>query len=167
MTGVLTVNGDYSQLPAATLAIELGGALPGAGHDQLLVNGNVSLNGTLEVGIAAGYKPPPGQTYQVVLACSGCTVSGTFAQVIPADVFEIIYNADSVIVKVPGEALPCDADIAPHNTAGDGLVNVDDLLMVINAWGACVRECPADITADNTVNVDDLLAVINAWGVCP
>ena len=56
---------------------------------------------------------------------------------------------------------PCLADL---NT--DQTVNVDDLLAVINAWGACAN-CAADINNDNTVNVDDLLAVINAWGPCP
>jgi hypothetical protein len=57
---------------------------------------------------------------------------------------------------------------------GDGTVNVDDLLAVINAWGPCANpnKCPADIAppggcGDDVVNVDDLLAVINAWGPCP
>jgi hypothetical protein len=63
----------------------------------------------------------------------------------------------------------CPADFAPP--AGDGTVNVDDLLAVINAWGACPAPCPptcpADITENCAVNVDDLLAVINAWGACP
>jgi hypothetical protein len=56
---------------------------------------------------------------------------------------------------------PCPADID-----GNGTVNVDDLLAVINSWGACAG-CAADINDDGTVNVDDLLAVINAWGRCP
>ena len=64
----------------------------------------------------------------------------------------------------------CAADIAP--TGGDAQVNVDDLLAVINSWGACADPsiCPADIapaSGDDAVNVDDLLAVINAWGACP
>jgi len=55
---------------------------------------------------------------------------------------------------------------------GDGMVNVQDLLAVIAAWGPCadVNNCPADIVppgGDNTVNVQDLLAVIGAWGACP
>jgi hypothetical protein len=55
---------------------------------------------------------------------------------------------------------PCPADI--DNSGG---VNVDDLLAVINGWGASGG--PADINQDGVVNVDDLLAVINAWGTCP
>lgn len=62
----------------------------------------------------------------------------------------------------------CPADIAPQ-PGGDGIVNVSDLLMVINAWGTCPdpQNCPADIQDDGIVNVSDLLMVINSWGACP
>ena len=48
----------------------------------------------------------------------------------------------------------------------DGSVNVDDLVSVILAWGACgsLETCLADINLDGTVDVDDLIAVILAWG---
>ena len=32
---------------------------------------------------------------------------------------------------------------------------------------ACPAVCPADVTGDNVVDVNDLLAVIGAWGSCP
>jgi hypothetical protein len=51
---------------------------------------------------------------------------------------------------------------------GDGAVNVDDLLAVINAWGPCQGpsggHCPPDLDSNGVVNVDDLLRVINEWG---
>ena len=68
------------------------------------------------------------------------------------------------------EQAPCIVDIAP--TGGDGTVNVNDLLEVINGWGPCQSPpslCPADVaplSGDGSVNVNDLLAVINAWGRC-
>jgi len=59
----------------------------------------------------------------------------------------------------------------PGDISGDGLVNVQDLLGVINAWGECPappQSCPADIApqpaGDGQVNVLDLLMVINNWG---
>ena len=57
----------------------------------------------------------------------------------------------------------CLADIAP--AGGDGSVNVNDLLQVINNWGPC-QGCPADIVSDGSVNLSDLLAVIDDWGLC-
>jgi hypothetical protein len=54
---------------------------------------------------------------------------------------------------------------------GDGNVDVDDLLAVINGWGPCPAPpdaCAADIApgggGDGAVDVDDLLMVINNWG---
>lgn len=67
----------------------------------------------------------------------------------------------------------CPADIAPSPN-GDGTVNVDDLLAVINSWGNCPDapgSCVGDIvppgSCNGAVDVDDLLAVINSWGDCP
>jgi hypothetical protein len=54
-----------------------------------------------------------------------------------------------------------------------GVVDIDDLLAVINAWGPCPAPpatCAADIAppgGDGAVGVPDLLAIINAWGPCP
>jgi len=59
------------------------------------------------------------------------------------------------------DELLCEGDIT-----GDGIVDISDLLVVINQWGACAG-CVADIDGNNVVNVNDLLIVINAWGVCP
>ena len=59
--------------------------------------------------------------------------------------------------------MTCVADISP--AGGDLVVNIDDLLAVISAWGPCAS-CVADINGDGQVNLDDLLAIINAWGPC-
>ncbi len=69
-------------------------------------------------------------------------------------------------LSIPAPNALCRADVAPPG--GNGIVNVDDLLVVINNWGA--TSGPADIApgcGNGIVNVDDLLAVINAWGACP
>ncbi len=55
----------------------------------------------------------------------------------------------------------------------DGVVNVEDLLLVIAAWGPCATlaalgGCAADIApppgGNGVVDVVDLLAVIGDWG---
>ena len=57
----------------------------------------------------------------------------------------------------------CDAQ--PGDINGDGLVGVDDLLIVIANWGSCdSTECPGDLNGDGMVGVDDLLIVIANWG---
>ena len=62
-------------------------------------------------------------------------------------------------LKVPVE---CHGDID-----GDGVVNIQDLLGVIDQWGECDDECSADFNGDGTVNITDLLIVLDAWGTCP
>jgi uncharacterized membrane protein len=57
--------------------------------------------------------------------------------------------------------------VAPGDVTGDGVVNIDDLLAVIAAWGPCPAPpatCAADVTVDGAVNIDDLLLVISSWG---
>ena len=64
---------------------------------------------------------------------------------------------------------------APGDVNGNGIVDVDDLLFIINAWGNCpaaptacaALACPADVFPSNgngLIDVDDLLFVINHWG---
>ncbi|MEM7230159.1 MAG: NF038122 family metalloprotease, partial [Planctomycetota bacterium] len=70
----------------------------------------------------------------------------------------------------------CPWDCTPDNgdgTFGNGVVNIDDLLEVINSFGAAGGPCDSapdngDGTfGNNIINIDDLLAVINNFGACP
>ena len=56
--------------------------------------------------------------------------------------------------------------ISPGDVDLNGVVDVDDLLMLINAWGQCPappEACPADLDGNLVVDVDDLLMVVNKW----
>ena len=48
----------------------------------------------------------------------------------------------------------------------NGVVNIDDLLAVISAWGPCPPPnlCAADVDGNGVINIDDLLLVISNWG---
>jgi hypothetical protein len=128
--------------------------------------------------VALQWKNAAGQTFTVSngwwvgLAEFGrcCTPSGQCVMTYHSDCAQLI-NGFFLGCQ------PCDAcegtcvpDIVP--APGDGNVDVDDLLAVINAWGAClpVSLCSADVSpapsGNNVVDVDDLIAVINAWGPC-
>lgn len=109
------------------------------------------------------------------LIYTGTVYAGTSIEqaVILDDTFHLpgeIGRTDCVVFE-PGVSAGCLADIAP--AAGDGQVNVSDLLAVITSWGACPAPpatCDADIApagGDGQVNVSDLLAVITSWGACP
>ena len=54
--GILTVDGDYTQGGSGTLAIEIGGTVPGEEYDRLVVNGIATLDGTLDVTLIDGFE---------------------------------------------------------------------------------------------------------------
>lgn len=58
-------------------------------------------------------------------------------------------------------------DGCPADVNGDGVVNLDDVLQVLADAGACPELCPADLDGDGTVDLGDLLLLISAFGDCP
>ena len=52
----------------------------------------------------------------------------------------------------------CPADLKP-----DGLIDIEDLLLLINGWGA---DGIGDINNDGTTDITDLLFLFNDWGEC-
>ncbi|MHC5024333.1 MAG: hypothetical protein ACYTGG_10560 [Planctomycetota bacterium] len=49
---------------------------------------------------------------------------------------------------------------------GDSVVDIQDLLMLLGAWGPC-HGCQHDLSDDGSVTIVDILALIGAWGACP
>ncbi len=49
---------------------------------------------------------------------------------------------------------------------GDGVVGIQDFLMLLAAWGPCppAGACPADLDGDGVVGIADLLALLANWG---
>jgi hypothetical protein len=72
--------------------------------------------------------------------------------------------SDAFLVKF-APAQPC----AGADITGDGMVDINDLLLVIGAWGPCPTPplvCVADIDRTGVVDIDDLLAILRGWGAC-
>ncbi len=64
-TGLLTINGNYTQTATGSLNIELGGTGFGA-SDLLAVSGAASLGGTLDIATLGSFAPAFGNTFQVM-----------------------------------------------------------------------------------------------------
>ena len=101
--GSLTLDGDYLQLEEGMLRIDLGGTVPGTQHDQLIVTGDVHLDGTLEIAfvdLGSGvFAPSAGDTFDVLEF--GGTLTGSFHEVelpsLPNDLeWFLQYRLDSV-----------------------------------------------------------------------
>ncbi|MEM7228385.1 MAG: M12 family metallo-peptidase [Planctomycetota bacterium] len=94
------------------------------------------------------------------------------------DAFSGSYNGDGSACSPDPCFVPvtCPWDCAPDNgdgTFGNGAVNIDDLLEVINSFDAPGGPCDSEPdNGDGTfgngiVNIDDLLGTINNFGACP
>jgi hypothetical protein len=74
--GTLTINGAYAQAQSGNLQVTLGGTTAGTEYDVLVVNGLVTLDGTLTISLASGYTPVAGDSFQVLIFAAR---SGDFA----------------------------------------------------------------------------------------
>jgi hypothetical protein len=85
------------QTADGVLNIELGGTGPGADYDQLVVNGQATLGGTLNVVLLNGYVPSSGDQFRI-LTFSGRNGT-TFATVNEdASLLPPVYGTTDVIV---------------------------------------------------------------------
>ena len=56
------------------------------------------------------------------------------------------------------EGEPCLGDLD-----GTGVVDIEDLLIIMGAWGTD----DADVNGDGTPDINDLLMLMGSWGACP
>ncbi|MDQ3815735.1 MAG: hypothetical protein M3347_17615 [Armatimonadota bacterium] len=64
--GIITINGNYTQTASGILDMEIGGLIPGTGHDQMIVNGEAFLDGTLNVIKYNGFLLNDGDNVQLM-----------------------------------------------------------------------------------------------------
>ncbi|MCI0462329.1 MAG: hypothetical protein L0Z62_35705 [Gemmataceae bacterium] len=77
--GIITINGNYVQ-SGGTLDIETQGTNPATpDFDQLIVNGTVTLAGTLNVDLINDFWPSVGNTFRIIDNDGTDAISGTFA----------------------------------------------------------------------------------------
>ena len=77
--GLLTFNGDFEQTGTGVVEIEIAGTTPGTTHDQLVINGDVSLGGKLLLKFIRGFAPRQGDQFELLVIAGATT--GVFAEV--------------------------------------------------------------------------------------
>jgi hypothetical protein len=108
----------------------------------------VALTPGAAANVFIGYRP----------GLSACATTGTFA---PAGAGQYQWP-----VIVNGSGAGCTAN-CPADLNVDGVVNGDDLGILLAGWGQCTSSnCIADLNDDGVVNGDDLGILLGAWGPC-
>jgi len=107
--GQLNISGNFTQYAAATLAIEIAGALQGNEYDFLNITGTAKLDGLLDIALLGNFSPVSGSEFNILHAAGGIVTGTVFSGVtLPTLVsglyWDVIYGANDVVLKVLGQA---------------------------------------------------------------
>jgi len=78
------------------------------------------------------------------------------------DIARLLINRVGIAASSAGDVGSCVPAGPPADLNGDGVVNMDDLLILFGSWGKC-DGCAADLDGDGRVNVSDLMILLTSW----
>ena len=80
---------------------------------------------------------------------------------------EVTFSDGMVLCVGPGESVVTRSGTACSSEATDlnrdGLVNAEDLTLLLASWGSCTAPCPADFNDDGLVGGADLTQLLSDW----
>ena len=62
--------------------------------------------------------------------------------------------------------IDCEPPTCPADLSGNGVIDGEDLGLLILQWGACGTKCTADLGGNGQVDGEDLGLLFAAWGLC-
>jgi hypothetical protein len=64
--GALMITGNLPRSTNGAIDIEIGGTNAGVNYDQLIVTGNATLNGALNISLTNGFQPAVGEAFEII-----------------------------------------------------------------------------------------------------
>ncbi len=160
--GTTLVHGSWSQGPASNLEININSP---SSFDKVVVNGPIRLMG--KITLLLGAAPAASDVYLVgdnddvdpIIGeffglPEGATVSGEFGGT--------FYNFAISYVGGDGNDLVLAACLG--DSTGDGVIDFDDMNLVLTNWGMTGVGVPGDLDGSGIVDFDDLNLVLANWG---
>ncbi|MBI1324764.1 DUF4214 domain-containing protein [bacterium] len=145
-TGSIVIGGSFTQTVTGTIDISLAGTVGGIDYGQLYVNGAASLNGTLNVALAAGFAPGDDNAF---VPLSFGSIAGDFgSKSLPAGL-SFLYNANTLILLPPAPAATTSGD-ATQRTIPQATVTVPS-----NAARLNLESLPVGATVTINSNPDE------------
>ncbi|UCD74618.1 MAG: hypothetical protein JSV91_12620 [Phycisphaerales bacterium] len=150
--GSIHIGGDCEIGTRGYLVIELGES----DYQTPAIDVTGSMNeAPAEVQLAEGFIPQWGDVFHIVHTGAGVgEILFTTPDLPPPLGWEVINDGFDVKLKIVSTVY--------GDLNGDGKVNLDDLFLVLAAWGTC-DGCPEDLNNDGKVNLDDVFVILNNW----
>jgi hypothetical protein len=128
---------------------------------------NAHIHGFAPPGMGAGvlHQLPATNPKKGQWAYGAANAANVLAGLTYINIHTVNFSNGEIRGQIIAPAPKCAAD-----TDCTGVVDVDDLVAVILAWGDCPADpkpCPSDIDYSGATDVDDLVGVILGWGDCP
>lgn len=153
--GTARFDGDLDLGPTAYSTLEIGGTTPGVDHDQIRASGRLGAAGVLDVRVAQGFTPQPGDVYRVL---EFGTVSGVFSGIV-LDPALIAAGADTSELLASGRITipePCSPDFN-----GDGTLDLGDIQAFVALFLA--PDPAADFNGDGVLDLGDITDFVAAF----
>jgi len=113
--GAISVSGNYTQIAAGDLAIELGGTAPGTGYDQVVVGASVTLAGTLHLSLVNGFRPALNDQVTIINNHGANAVTGQFANLAEGAIISLDCTKFQITYHGSGNSVVLTA-VAVHTT---------------------------------------------------
>ncbi len=155
--GLLTLQGGYTQNASGTLRVEIGGGMTDGAPAPVVVTGNASLAGTLEIQLASGFDPIWGDAFTIM---GYTTKTGTFSSVVTPSLADPLlrwWRSAGAVQYTVGVRHVAD-------TNRDGFVDFIDLNNVLGDFGMSGVNLAGDADENGMVDFFDLNYVLGAFG---
>jgi hypothetical protein len=146
LSGNGLIDANYSQAAGGTMRINIGGLTPDTQFDQLRIDGNASLGGTLQVALTNNLVPVFGQSFEILQITGTRTGEFDIAQ-LPSLTgglqWNLVYNPQSVVLEVENFY---------GDYSGNGVIDAADYVVWRNTLNATGINQPADGDQNRVVN---------------
>ncbi|HKA75248.1 MAG TPA: FG-GAP-like repeat-containing protein, partial [Xanthobacteraceae bacterium] len=172
----ILTTGNLDLQSGSNFLVEISGATPGlGGYDQVVVNGSVTLAGTLSTSLLASFHPATGSALTIIDNDGSDAVSGTFAGLAEGaqftqggSTYSITYAGgdgnDVVLTALNDPAVLANVDPTASYTEKSAPVALDTapLIAVTDPDGGTLVGATVHITAGTFVGDGDILSAITA-----
>jgi hypothetical protein len=143
--GLMEIDGRFSNAGAGKVVFDL----TATGHDEMIVDGTVALDGTLQILLGSGYQPLVGTEFTLIAGTQG--IGGEFDQLLLPGGYEwdVDYNEFDLTISVAALVSTLVGDFN-----GDNIVDAGDYLVWRNSFGSTTN-LAADASGNGAVGAED------------